>query len=494
MTQMPSALFESQFFSMSQSREELSLVCSSDLTMPEGALAQSPGWKSFQIQGILAFELVGILAQLAGILSDAAIAIFAISTFNTDYILVQTSDCARSMAALKERGINLTMDLDYKIRHEAFVANHTGTTPQEILAIGSILPMSVSISGLVALLLQPQSLMAKQALEFGLTTLPLLLSLTWASEHYEFVFLVAIGLLFILLASNQGDFNGRRLPYITSYRSAMLLTTALCILGVDFQIFPRRFAKAETFGFGLMDIGILSAMIFLYLPVQGSWWGALACCLIHELSLVLYSYEWIQQEGARDDIVNANREGIVSSPGYLAIHLAGVAWGLQFAKLKSTLGDHLDQLKRLVLWSLVMWASLVYSSQELFHPVSRRFVNWNYFNWMIAFNLTLIALFIVSDVLIFLSKPKDQKAKESKKKEVHKPLMSKRVPSSLEAMNFNGLFYFLLANVLTGLVNFSLRPMEMATQPALGVLGAYVLLLQGVSHVLYSAQLQIKAW
>jgi len=36
----------------------------------------------------------------------------------------------------------------------------------------------------------------------------------------------------------------------------MLLVTAVCILGVDFPVFPRRFAKTETFGFGLMDIGV----------------------------------------------------------------------------------------------------------------------------------------------------------------------------------------------------------------------------------------------
>ena len=44
--------------------------------------------------------------------------------------------------------------------------------------------------------------------------------------------------------------------YVTNYRASMLYVTALCILAVDFPVFPRRFAKAENFGFGLMDIGV----------------------------------------------------------------------------------------------------------------------------------------------------------------------------------------------------------------------------------------------
>jgi len=46
------------------------------------------------------------------------------------------------------------------------------------------------------------------------------------------------------------------LPFVTNYRASMLVTTAVCILAVDFPVFPRRFAKTETFGFSLMDAGV----------------------------------------------------------------------------------------------------------------------------------------------------------------------------------------------------------------------------------------------
>ena len=55
--------------------------------------------------------------------------------------------------------------------------------------------------------------------------------------------------------ANMAISNGNIIDYITNYRSSMLIVTAICILAVDFPIFPRRFGKTENFGFGLMDIG-----------------------------------------------------------------------------------------------------------------------------------------------------------------------------------------------------------------------------------------------
>jgi phosphatidylinositol glycan class W len=54
-----------------------------------------------------------------------------------------------------------------------------------------------------------------------------------------------------IIISKPGNF-----PFVTLYRGSMLMMTALCILGVDFPVFPRRFAKTENFGYGLMDIGV----------------------------------------------------------------------------------------------------------------------------------------------------------------------------------------------------------------------------------------------
>ena len=83
--------------------EELSLVCETADT-PAHTLAREDGWRGFRIEGTLDFSLVGILSKLSGILAEAKIGIFALSTYNTDYILVKEENLKGAVRALSERG------------------------------------------------------------------------------------------------------------------------------------------------------------------------------------------------------------------------------------------------------------------------------------------------------------------------------------------------------------------------------------------------------
>ena len=83
--------------------EERSLVCPTAL-VPENTLAREDGWRAFRIAGTLDFSLVGILAPIATLLADAHIGIFAISTFNTDYVLVKEADFERACELLVAAG------------------------------------------------------------------------------------------------------------------------------------------------------------------------------------------------------------------------------------------------------------------------------------------------------------------------------------------------------------------------------------------------------
>ena len=83
--------------------EELSLVCLTEHA-PEDCIAREDGWKVFRIQGILDFSLTGILAGIAKLLAEAGIAIFAVSTYNTDYILVKAENYQKALDHLKENG------------------------------------------------------------------------------------------------------------------------------------------------------------------------------------------------------------------------------------------------------------------------------------------------------------------------------------------------------------------------------------------------------
>lgn len=84
-----------------------------------------------------------------------------------------------------------------------------------------------------------------------------------------------------------------------------------------------------------------------------------------------------------DSLIAANREGIFSVPGYVAIYLAGLALGRHLMKLKSTFSDYWSEVKKLATWTVVMWISLYYGMTTFFPSSSRQMANWNYINWMV---------------------------------------------------------------------------------------------------------------
>ena len=86
--------------------EELSLVCPTIL-VPDNTTERSDGWKAFRIEGVLDFSLIGILSSISTCLADNAIGIFAISTFNTDYILTKESDFSKAIEVLEQVGYTI---------------------------------------------------------------------------------------------------------------------------------------------------------------------------------------------------------------------------------------------------------------------------------------------------------------------------------------------------------------------------------------------------
>ena len=86
--------------------EEISLVCRTEDT-PAGTTARDDGWKGFRIQGTLDFSLIGILSRLSGVLADHQIGIFAVSTYNTDYILVKEENYGRALEILASEGYTI---------------------------------------------------------------------------------------------------------------------------------------------------------------------------------------------------------------------------------------------------------------------------------------------------------------------------------------------------------------------------------------------------
>ena len=94
------------FFFVGKTDDEISLVCKTD-DLPVKTTERDDGWKGFRIQGILDFSLIGILSKLSGILAENNIGIFAVSTFNTDYIFVKEENFERALSVLSEEGYTI---------------------------------------------------------------------------------------------------------------------------------------------------------------------------------------------------------------------------------------------------------------------------------------------------------------------------------------------------------------------------------------------------
>ncbi|MBQ4511962.1 MAG: ACT domain-containing protein [Anaerolineaceae bacterium] len=88
------------FYFIGKTDEELSLVCRTEDT-PQNTTNREDGWKGFRIEGTLDFSLIGILSKISGILAENGIGIFAVSTFNTDYILVKQENFEKALTVLR---------------------------------------------------------------------------------------------------------------------------------------------------------------------------------------------------------------------------------------------------------------------------------------------------------------------------------------------------------------------------------------------------------
>ena len=97
---------DSEYSFIEKTDEEKSLVCITS-EVPENTIQRDDGWKAFRIQGVLDFSLIGILAKIATILADNGISIFAVSTYNTDYVLIKKENYQKALEVLQTTGYKI---------------------------------------------------------------------------------------------------------------------------------------------------------------------------------------------------------------------------------------------------------------------------------------------------------------------------------------------------------------------------------------------------
>jgi len=215
--------------------------------------------------------------------------------------------------------------------------------------------------------------------------------------------------------------------------------------------------------------------------------------VIHQFGLsVLGISDYVMNEDVeRSSFLNANREGLVSLPGFVGLFLLSIyvnRW--MVAKSLLTYSEFVRKLRRLFYLVLILWTSFVISAYEI--GISRVTCNLGYVIWMLAIgSTTLCASFGAIDFAINSVMPWDPNPWEDHEKGLlsGEAVVKKRggsvVPFTIsQALNKNGLTFFLVANVLTGMVNIFLRPEDRSHSESVIILLVYMFLATKLVHEL----------
>ena len=97
---------ERPFVFTGRTEQEKSLVCPTTI-VPQNTTDREDGWRAFRVCGKMDFSLVGILSGITGILAEGGISVFAISTYDTDYVLVKDEVFEKALRTLNDAGYSI---------------------------------------------------------------------------------------------------------------------------------------------------------------------------------------------------------------------------------------------------------------------------------------------------------------------------------------------------------------------------------------------------
>ncbi|KAH4846547.1 GPI-anchored wall transfer protein [Parastagonospora nodorum] len=307
----------------------------------------------------------------------------------------------------------------------------------------------------------------------------------------SFVFTAGV----VSVRSSLKEGIGRRPPLsqrlLTSIRHSIPLLVLgtirlISVKGLDYAEHVTEYGIHWNFFFTLGFLPPFVALFQSFFDLVPSY-AVLSCTLaaLYEIALDWTSLGSYILIAPRTNLLSKNREGIFSFIGYLAIFLAGQSLGSialprqQALPKNSSLGVKLRKtiLGQLAIASL-LWTALFYFSTSYYGlrlSVSRRIANLPYFLWVSAFNSYQITICCGIETLLFPNLYKAPTKSEEKAR------TREATSSVLYAFNRNGLAVFLVANLLTGLVNMTMPTLHMGVLESMGVLVAYTVAVAGVA-------------
>ncbi|MEQ2262400.1 hypothetical protein XENORESO_010103 [Xenotaenia resolanae] len=489
---------------------------------------------------------------------------------------------------------------------QTFVSNLNGTSLGEV-ALGSFLaPVCLILRAFILVqyyqakgtLPLPLPLTSHLLLDFSVLVIPLVLSCTLLSSIllqvivcltlmsacvfcyiYRTSFLSSVVWPQKIVSLLQSHVQFQHVPFVTLFRVFVNVKTAISILAVDFSVFPRRYAKTETYGTGVMDFGVgafifanalvspearrrsisgskmshitkqilsvwpllalgmarlvsikmtgyhehvteygihwnffftlaivrvLASVLLVVLPAGQLWLFALLISGFYQFALETSELKTflMHNKDREKDFVHANKEGIFSIAGYVALYLTGVQIGLYVMQPRSQVKDCLKMLFILFLGSLLLYAAL-FICQTLVEPVSRRSANLPFVIWSVAQSLFFMSCLGLADMVILFSKgacccrflPSSMNFEEKeltplaykKKGEIERLCL-------IQAVSRNQLLFFLLANLMTGVTNSVVDTLSCSNLFSVCVLLLYMFVNCLVIYVLHICGITVKFW
>ena len=275
-----------------------------------------------------------------------------------------------------------------------------------------------------------------------------------------------------------------------------------------------------NFFFTIGCVRILAAFILPLLPQKIS----ITSCVTATLTCLVYEY-WLVNQGLREFILHAertglyssNREGIYSCIGFTALYLYSVSLGAILFSERKTVWEWSVFSSALSSLTFLCWV-LIYLTASRIEPISRRLTNLPYILWMVGLMLLFINIFLVFDIItIFISSMREFKKRNRSSQNYQSStstntrdeltIQIERTPppdhiqvsnknyflsTLIQAIDYNQLIYFLLANILTGIVNLVVDTGSATQRSAVCYMVVYELILSYVITVLYRRKMKLK--
>ncbi|XP_077657497.1 glucosaminyl-phosphatidylinositol-acyltransferase PIGW isoform X2 [Urocitellus parryii] len=313
--------------------------------------------------------------------------------------------------------------------------------------------------------------------------------------------------------------KGSRFYYLTKslYSSWPLfflgLGRLIVIKSIGYQEHLTEYGVHWNFFFTIIVVKLITSLLLMIIPLNKSWMVAVSIAMLYQLALdftplrrlILYGTDG---SGSRVGFLNANREGIISNLGYVAIYMAGVQTGLHILKNRTHIKDWFKVACCLLLAAISLFISL-YILQVNVEAVSRRMANLAFCVWIVASSLILLSSLVISDIILSFAKflikgalvpcswKLTQASSTNKKHSESLVPEAERKESSLcliTALNRNQLIFFLLSNITTGLINLTVDTLHSSTSWALFLLKLHMFTNCLIIYLLNLQGKTIKFW